>query len=271
MRFKQQLSLVLCTCFLSGFAFVGSRNAAAYETLEGEALAPAAAKDHTIILLQGMGRGRASLWVLDTRLQHAGYSTLSFPYLAHSHSIDGLSEQLCKFIRDNVKTDTYHIIAHSLGNLIVRSAFRYGYPPGLGRIVMLAPPNRPADLARALRDNAVYQWFTGESGQQLASESFYEQLPVPDVEFGIIAGDRGQSFMLKEPNDGVISVGSTKLDGMTDWVVVPQSHNFIMNSRVVAALCISFIEKGAFDLHLLDDPEGRPDAELKSDGGTGEE
>ncbi len=211
--------------------------------------------EHTVILLQGMGRGRASLWVLDTRLQQAGYPILNFPYSASRNTIDGLGEQLCRFIRDNIETERYHIIAHSLGNVIVRAAFRFGYPAGLGRIVMLAPPNEPADLARALRDNQIYRWFTGESGQQLASDAFYAQLPVPDVEFGVIAGDRGQSFILKEPNDGVISVENTKLAGMKDWISVHQSHNFIMNSRIVAGLCTSFIEDGSFNRRLLEGQE----------------
>lgn len=228
-------------------------------------------KEDTIILLQGMGRGRASLWVLDTRLRQDGYRTLSFPYSASRNSIDVLGEQLCAFISENIDTGHYHLIAHSLGNVILRAAFRFGYPSGLGRIVMLAPPNEPADLARALRDNQIYQWFTGTSGQQLASEAFYEQLPVPEVEFGIIAGERGQSFMLKEPNDGVITVENTKLAGMTDWISVHQSHNFIMNSRVVAALCISFIEDGAFDRQLLSEDWGRRMLDGENDGGPQED
>lgn len=217
----------------------------------GDKVKTASAPSETVVLLQGMGRGRASLWVLDTRLRQAGYSVVTFPYTAHSQSIDDLANQLCVFLKTQIHGGRYHLIAHSLGNVIIRAAFRAELPPGLGRIVMLAPPNEPADLLRALSDNRIYQWLTGESGQQLASSEFYKQLPVPPVEFGVIAGNRGQSFMLKEPNDGVISVEQTKLEGMTDWVAVPQSHNFIMNSKMVALLCASFIENGHFDRQLL--------------------
>ena len=131
---------MLCTPVYADYGQVDAKHA---EILS------ASAKADTIILLQGMGRGRASLCMLDTRLQHAGYSTANFPFLAHSHSIDALAEQLCKFIVDNVKTERYHLIAHSLGNLIVRAGFRAVYPHGLGRIVILAPPNQPPDLALA--------------------------------------------------------------------------------------------------------------------------
>ena len=229
------------------------------ELAQGIVASDEAEMSPTIVLLQGMGRGRASLWVLDTRLRQAGYRVVSFPYSAHRKSIDGHAEDLVAFIGEHVKDTRYHLIAHSLGNLIVRTAFREGLPPGLDRVVMLAPPNRAADLARALRDNKVYQWFTGESGQLLGSEAFYAQLPVPAVEFGIIAGDRGQSFIFQEANDGVISVENTKLNGMKDWIVVHQSHNFIMNSRVVAALCVSFLQNGVFDRGLVNPDETLPE------------
>lgn len=233
-----------CLFLLAGLAGA-PRSAAADE-------AAALRADQTVVLLHGMGRGRASLWVLDMRLRQAGYKTLNFPYLANSQSLDGLSERLRVFIREKVKTPTYHLVAHSLGNVIIRNTFKLELPPGLGRIVMLAPPNKPAELARALRENPVYRWFTGESGQQLGSEEFYAELPAPKAEFGIIAGDRGQSVTFNSPNDGVITVESTRLEGMKDWVLVHHSHTFIMNSRQVAQLCVQFLESGRFNLDALD-------------------
>ncbi len=273
MKWNSTTGAMFVVCLFGMLGPVSILSAESPETpdaVEGSSPAPV---EYTIVLLQGMGRGRASLWMLDTRLQHAGYQTLNFPYSAGRDSIDGLGEQLVSFIRENVKTEGYHLIAHSLGNVILRAAFRFGYPPGLGCIVMLAPPNEPADLARALRDNQIHQWFMGPSGQQLASDTFYAQLPVPDVKFGIIAGDRGQSFILKQPNDGVITVENTKLAGMSDWIVVHQSHNFIMNSRIVAEFCISFIEDGVFNRQLPVDaqreqaPEGEPEGGTEGEGG----
>ena len=216
---------------------------------EQSSAAPAAAtqnSEETVILLHGIGRGRASLWVLDTRLQQAGYKTLNFPYVAQGHSLEEVAQDFCDFIEENVETKAYHLIAHSLGNLVIRLGFKNGYPPGLGRIVMLAPPNRPTELARALRDNPIYKWFSSEKDWQFASDDFYAQLPIPEIPFGIIAGNRGQAVMLKEPNDGVITVESTKLEGMADWIVVPHAHTFIMNSRLVAELCAAFIKNGKF-------------------------
>jgi hypothetical protein len=221
--------------------------------------APAASVDtsdkETVVLLHGMGRSRASLWVLDMRLRQAGYITLNFPYVTHSKTVRALSDDLHAFIKDNVTTKRYHLVAHSLGNVIIRDGFHTGYPPGLGRVVMMAPPNGPADLARALKDNPIYQWFSGDSGQKLASAEFFKDLPVPDVEFGIIAGDRGQFLTFEEPNDSVVTVESTKLEGMTDWVLIHQAHSFIMNSKEAAEYCVNFLRTGSFHPAGVPTPE----------------
>ncbi len=99
-----------------------------------------------VVLVHGMGRTRASMLVLSKRLKDAGYQTENFPYNQASSSLNEISSRLIEFIRENEKISRYHLIGHSLGNVIIRDAFKKGYPPGLGRIVMLGPPNRPAHL-----------------------------------------------------------------------------------------------------------------------------
>ena len=128
--------------------------------------AASAPEPETVVLLHGMGRTRVSLLVLEKRLQRAGYRTLNFPYSARDGSLDQLSDSLRQYVADNVKTKRYHFIAHSLGNIIIRNGFREPYRPGLGRIIMLAPPNHPADLAQRLKDNPVYQWLNSATADR---------------------------------------------------------------------------------------------------------
>ena len=200
----------------------------------------------SVILLHGMGRTRASMAVLAWRFERAGYAAHNFPYNERAANLDELSEELHRYIRDRVRTPTYHLVAHSLGNIIIRNGFKSPYREGLKRIVMLAPPNRPAHLAQTLEDNPLYQWITGDSGQKLADPSFYESLPVPTVEFGVIAGKWGQSISFEEPNDGVVQVESTKLEGMSDWIVLDRTHTFIMNAEDTFEHCRRFLETGSF-------------------------
>ena len=207
----------------------------------------AVAHEATVVFVHGMGRSRASLWVLQRRVKAAGYRTLNFSYSARKKSLDTITKEFQDYIETNVRTDTYHLVAHSLGNVIIRNGFNKDYSPGLERIVMLAPPNRPAELAKLLKQNLFFQWLNGDSGQKLSSDDFYAELPVPPISFGVVAGTRGQKLTFDEPNDGIVAVESTRLDGMKDWVSVHHSHTFLMNARDTAVHCISFLRHGEFN------------------------
>jgi len=160
--------------------------------------------------------------------------------------MDEISVDLVAYIQKNVKTERYHLIGHSLGNIIARNTFKIGYPPGLGRIVMLAPPNQQPHLAKVFRNFWPYQWLFRDCGQKLASDEFYKNLPVPSVEFGVIAGDRGQPFTFYEPNDFIVSVESTKLNGMKEWRLLHHGHTFIMCFDDTFECCLNFLKDGTF-------------------------
>ena len=204
--------------------------------------------NQTIILLHGMGRTQVSLLILQKRFEKQGYTVLNFPYLEIGSSFQELTEKFRLYVQTEVKTKEYYFVAHSLGNIIIRNGFKKGYRPGLKGIVMLAPPNQPAHLAKILKDFPLFKWRTGESGQILSQKKFYESLPVPGVPFGIIAGNKGHNLTFNEPNDGVVVVSSTKLRGSSDWIVLNHSHTFIMNAEDTFAACLHFIKKGKFPL-----------------------
>ena len=200
-----------------------------------------------IVLLHGMGRTWMSMALLGFRFKRAGYDVHLFGYNPRRASLDEMTNRLKELVVHCVEAPAYHFIGHSLGNIIVRTGFRTGYRDGLKRIVMLAPPNGPASIASSLRHSRVYRWFTGDSGQKLADEAFYRDLPVPTVEFGVIAGDRGHRVGFEDDNDGVVRVRNTKLEGMRDFVVVHHTHTFIMMAADTFQLCSSFLRSGAFD------------------------
>jgi triacylglycerol lipase len=199
-----------------------------------------------VVLLHGMGRSWVSMALLGHRLSRHGYEVHLFGYSPRRPTLDQLSLELQRFIEERVEAETYHLIGHSLGNIIVRNGFRFRYRPSLSRIVMLAPPNGPAALASSLRENRLYRWWTGDSGQKLGDVEFYRTLPVPTVAFGVIAGDRGHRLGFEEPNDGVVRVENTRLDGMRDWLVLHHTHTFIMLSADTADHCLRFLRGGRF-------------------------
>lgn len=211
------------------------------------ASAEAARTNETVVILHGMGRTRASMLVLMARYKEAGYEALNFPYSTTGASLDETSDSLAAFLEKSVKTERYHLIGHSLGNIIIRHTLRTAARPGLGRVVMLAPPNRPARLAKLLKGNRLFHWLTGDNGRKLADDEFYRTLPAPPVEFGVIAGDKGQSLTFDGPNDGVVDVEGTKLEGMKDFATVHHTHTFLMNAKDTFTLSKRFLESGRFE------------------------
>jgi hypothetical protein len=197
-------------------------------------------------LLHGMGRSWVSMAPLALRLKRAGYQTHLFGYNPRKETLDDVTTRLKYVASEKVDAPSYHFIGHSLGNIVVRNGFRTGYREGLRRIVMLCPPNGPAALAISWKDWRLYQWVTGDSGQKLADTRFYETLPVPSVEFGVIAGDKGHRVGFEEANDGVVRVENTKLVGMRDWVLLHHTHTFMMMAADTSALCRRFLETGFF-------------------------
>lgn len=204
------------------------------------------AGQETVFLIHGMGRTRASMTLLAYRLRKAGYRTVNVPYTQATESLPEITERLRKTVARESGGNAYHFVGHSLGNVVVRNGFKGGYPPGLGRVVMLAPPNAPPRLAGRLKDVWPYRWVTGDSGRRLADPEFYAGLPAPAVEFGVLAGDRGQARTFAEPNDGVVAVSETRLAGMKDFRVLHRTHTFLMNAPDAAAQCLSFLRTGRF-------------------------
>ncbi len=73
-----------------------------------------------------------------------------------------------------------------------------------------------------------------------------------DYELGIIAGNRTidpvSSLIvgLGVPNDGKVSVDSTRLDGATAHIVLPANHTFFPVNKVMWRQALSFLKDGRF-------------------------
>jgi hypothetical protein len=71
-------------------------------------------------------------------------------------------------------------------------------------------------------------------------------------QLGSIAGSIaiGISLLLSDlprPNDGTVSVAATRLEGMSDHLVVKTTHMGLLFSRRAAAQVIAFLEHGRFN------------------------
>ena len=148
-----------------------------------------------------------------------------------------------------------YFVTHSMGGIILRGYLQSAsVPPNLHRVVMLAPPNQGSSLVDRIGDWRAFKLATGINGQKLSTRpnSFPRQLPAWPIgpELGILAGNRPinplLAFWTGGPGDGKVRVSETKLDGMTDHLVMPHSHTWIQYRRPVIDQILAFLREGRF-------------------------
>ncbi|MBB4234986.1 pimeloyl-ACP methyl ester carboxylesterase [Rhizobium esperanzae] len=147
-----------------------------------------------------------------------------------------------------------HFVGYSMGGLIIRAFLRNDRPANLGRVIMVGTPNNGSQVADFLKDWPLYRTFYGPAGQQLITDqtAMTELFGTVDYELGIIAGNRTidpvSSLIIgrRVPNDGKVSVESTRLDGAAAHIVIPANHTFLPVNRTMWSQALSFLKDGRF-------------------------
>ena len=188
----------------------------------------------TVLLVHGMGRTPVSMWRLARALRGAGVATEQFAYATAWESVDGIVRRLQRRLIALAAAD-YVVVGHSLGGLLLRAAIG-SLPDGVhrpGHLIMLGTPNRSPRLARRFEHSWWYRLLNGDAGALLASEARLARIPSPDMPCTIVAGTRGVSGRWspfgREPNDGLVAMSETQLDGCLERIEVPARHPFLMN------------------------------------------
>ncbi|MEM7182761.1 MAG: alpha/beta fold hydrolase [Spirochaetota bacterium] len=206
-----------------------------------------------VVLLHGFGRSNSVMWRLAGRLEDAGYFVKRVGYHSLTRSIGKIEKEAFQKI-DNFLQDKHtkvHFVGHSFGGLLIRSYLDKHKVKQLGNVVLMGTPNKGTEVVDHYKD---HWWFSlgGPTAPLLGTKDskFLKNLKQPYYKLGIIAGDKenkAREAILKGKDDGLVRVESTKVKGMTDFIILPVSHPMLRYDKEVARQTVYFLEHSKFD------------------------
>lgn len=213
----------------------------------------------TIIVLHGIGKTNRITYLLAKRISKAGFEVYNITYPSTKYTIQELADFLYKKFEDLGidRKNQINIVGHSMGGLITRAYIKKYKPQNLHRVVMIGTPNRGSELTDVLKDTIIYKLKFGTlAGRQIGTDlaGLNGAFGKVNYDLGIIAGKTWInpifSTILPGLDDGIVSVESTKLEGMNDHIVMNFPHTPGVQYKKVANMVISYLKDGKFDRNL---------------------
>lgn len=185
------------------------------------------------------------------------YDVVNKSYPSRRHGIETLATMAVEAgLKGRHPNQTVHFVAHSLGGILIRQYLSEQAIDRLGHVVMLGPPNQGSEIVEAFQSNALlsafFNVFNGPAGSQLGttSNSKPKSLGAVDFSLGVIAGNRRidpvLSTLLPGESDGKVTVESSMVDGMSDHIVLPVDHTFMMRDKRVISQVQHYLKHGQF-------------------------
>lgn len=207
-----------------------------------------------VILIHGLGRSHLSFLKMAKQLKNKGYLVYNASYPSTKQKIQDSSESYINQALESLsaqKISKIHFVTHSLGGILVRYYLSKHEINNLGKIVMLAPPNKGSHIAQAYHDKFWFKWATGPAGQQLLVEDnpFLDGLEPIETEVAVLMGNRSLEPWFNHvfndldhlEHDGKVSIESAKLDNMSKFEIIDTAHTMIMNNPKVMSQVLDFL------------------------------
>lgn len=208
-----------------------------------------------VVLMHGLNRSWRAMKPLAGALQEAGYSTVNVDYPSQLGTIEELAPLVVGMGVDACRdtgAQTIHFVTHSMGGILLRYQYEQAPISDIGRVVMLGPPNQGSELVDQTREWPGIETVNGPAGAQLGTDpdSMPSRLGPVSFPLGVIAGTATinvlASAMLPEEDDGKVTVERTRVAGMSDFLVVDDSHRYMLRSRIVLENTVAFLRSGQF-------------------------
>ncbi|GHB98401.1 esterase/lipase family protein [Cerasicoccus arenae] len=207
----------------------------------------------TVVLLHGLAATSGTMGHIERTLEAEGYRVVNIDYPSMSQSLDELAVHVrADIVRETADAKRIDFVTHSMGGILLRMIERDNPLPEIGRVVMISPPNQGSMAVNLLADMPGAKLLIGPAGMALASgeNEQLQSLKPATFEVGVIAGSLGldpfMSSLIPGADDGVISVESTKLEGMTDFTIVHETHPMLVFNGEVMDQTTAFLKTGKF-------------------------
>lgn len=210
----------------------------------------------TVVLLHGFG-GLPVMNVPQSRmLRRAGFEARELGYDSWGRTLREVCDRLSpRVARIAAKAPgPIHFVGHSMGGLVIRALLNIWRPVELGHVVMLGTPNAGSEVADFVESMPVLRPILGKAAPALVtrrSNAIETLLGPVDYSLGIVAGDWRTptptlSRLIPGPNDGKVSVASTRLDEAADHILMPVPHSLMMYHPDVHREVRHFLRHGRF-------------------------
>ena len=207
----------------------------------------------TVVLVHGIMNKPFVMDRIAHRLEQDGYEIQNWGYPSTGGLIEQHAVHLNELLQSLAGRKKIHFVGFSQGAIIIRYTLTHYPVKNAGRFVMIAPPNHGCEMAQ---DFYRYAWFRGLYGDKSIKQLFAHQneflktCGIPKVEFGIIAGGKGdgKGFSARIPgdDDGTISVASARLEGARDLILLPHQHTPLVFASETADQTSHFLKAGKF-------------------------
>ena len=193
----------------------------------------------TIVLLHGFAAHSLTMTLLGRRLLRPSSRIVNWGYFSYFRPIETYAEALAQRLReldDDAACDRIHVVGHSMGGIVARTALAAYRPRKFGRLVMLASPNRGSHAANFL-DPWLGRIFTPIRQLRDCDDSFVRCLPPPEgLEIGIISATR----------DYIVRPEQARLDIAHEHCEVAALHSEMLIRRETADQVRRFLDCGRF-------------------------
>jgi len=204
-----------------------------------------------VILLHGLLRNKGSMKKMQRALEEGGYKVINHDYPSSKANVKTLAlEEIPKALSLCDNASSIHFITHSMGGILLRAYLDEHSIEKLGHVVMLGPPNQGSEIVDKIGKAPGFRALNGPAGLDLGTMGVAQRFKPIDFTLGVIAGTRTIDIlgylMLPRPNDGKVSVESTKIEGMKEHLIMKVTHTFMMQNANVIKQSIHFLKEGRF-------------------------